>query len=242
MAEIKRLWAFGDSFTYTFELREGHPYYEYKPEDGKRYVDWLGEYYNAEVVNLATPGWGNMNILYDLLRYADKFSDQDIIIVGASDSGRIQSFEYHKGNESFMQASYSHYIDEQDTKNSIDSIDPNFPQSLINYILSCKYPLINHHTRLEMLMIINVLKLCKGSKKVLWSVRQWGDYETIDQHTNGKIPDMHWSWNGHKYFSHYLRDKIDSTDFFIDEYANDILEKYKYIDDPLFYERIIPKL
>lgn len=242
MAEIKRLWAFGDSFTYSFELREEHKYYEYKPEDGKTYVQWLADKYNLELVNLATPGWGNINILSDLLHHVKYFSDDDLIIVGSSDSGRVQSFEFNSGLDRFAQASYSYYIDEYDRNNSRKHIDSNFADSLVNYIVNCRQTLIHYHSCYELHMIHNVLNMCKGHKKVLWSIPQWGNYETISQHTEGVIEDMHWSWDGHKQFAKFLDEQLQTTDFFIDRYTIELFENYNFMQDPLLYERKIPKL
>lgn len=242
MAEVKKLWAFGDSFTYSFELSKEHKYYEFRTPDGKPYVEWLAEYYGATLYNYATPGWGNTHILHDLLLHAPKFADNDIIIVGTSDSCRVQSFEYHTGKNSFVQASYSSYIDDFDRNNSTEHIDPNFPDSLVNYVVNCKLPLVNYHNWYDISMILNTLKICKGAKKAIWDVHQWGNFENIDTHTQGQIPDMHWSWNGHKEFFLYLKDNLNTRDFFIDKYIQEFYREYNYLPDPLYNERIIPKL
>ena len=242
MAKVTKLWAFGDSFTYCFELQKQHEYYKFKTQDGKPYIEWLADYYDAELYNYGTPGWGNIHILHDLLAHAPSFSDNDIIIVGTSDSCRVQSFEYNSGKETFAQASYSSYIDDFVRNNATTHINKDFPNSLVNYLVNCKLPLVNQHNWYDISMIINVLKICKGGKKAIWDVHQWGNYETINKHTKGLIPDIHWSWNGHKEFFLYLKDNLDKTDFFLDNYILKFYSNYNYLPDPLFYERIIPKL
>jgi hypothetical protein len=56
------------------------------------------------------------------------------------------------------------------------------------------------------------LFLLKGVKKcIYWDVIQYIDkniYERIQEHSDGKIIDAHWSYNGHREFSKLMLNKL----------------------------------
>jgi hypothetical protein len=56
------------------------------------------------------------------------------------------------------------------------------------------------------------LFLLKGVKKcITWDVTKFIDekvYERIQEHSNGKIIDSHWSYNGHREFSKVILNKL----------------------------------
>jgi hypothetical protein len=233
MAEMKTLWIFGDSYSYGYELTKGHPYYKYKKEEDASYVSHLGKHFQMKVENYATPGWGNINILHDLLRNSPKISKEDIVIVGTSESARTQSFEYAYDKSKVFQASFGYKFDDHDFNKSTQEVHTQYPSSMENYILNCKLPLLEYHLCYELSMILNTLELIKCSKKILWTSNNWGKFESITTHTNSKIDDGHWSFNGHRVFSEYLIEKSKNTNFFIDPELTNIQTLGKYYNDPL---------
>lgn len=237
MATVGNLWVFGDSFSYNFEFRKTHPYFKFKKEGDSSYVDHFAKTYNLKIQNKATPGWGNFNILHDLLYYSSEIKPEDFLIVGTSESTRTQSFEYQHNLTRCYQASFGYSFDEFDRNKSQLEVDPAFATSMEQYILNCKFPLLKYQTSFELTMIQNVFKLIKARKKVLWSSNLWGKFESITQDTKGEIEDGHWSFNGHKDFFTFLKQSLVNQDIFIDPSYTTQIEEGKYYLDPLDFER-----
>lgn len=242
MAELNKLWVFGDSYSYGSELTKGHPYFKYKKEGDASYVTHLSKHFQMKVENHATPGWGNINILHDLLRNSSKISREDIVVVGTSESARTQSFEYAYNKSKVFQASFGYSFDEHDYNKSTRDVNSNYPSSMENYIVNCKLPLLEFHLSYEVSMIVNTLDLIRCSKKILWTANNWGKFESITAHTDSKIEDGHWSFNGHKKFSQYLIENSKNTNFFIDPEFYNIQTIGKYYNDPLERSTKLPIL
>lgn len=237
MDKVGKLWIFGDSFSYNFEFQENHPYFLFKKEGDYSYVEYFADEFNLEVQNKATPGWGNINILHDLLYYSSEITPLDFVIIGTSESARTQSFEYQHNLTRCYQASFGYSFDEFDRNKSNTEVDSSFAHSMEQYILNCKFPLLKYHTSFELTMIKNVYNLINARKKALWGSSLWGRFENITQHTNGQIEDGHWSFNGHKDFYNYLRLALVEQDSYIDSSFTGQLIEGKYYLDPLDFQR-----
>ena len=54
----------------------------------------------------------------------------------------------------------------------------------------------------------SVFESLDGVNCRFWSHEIWDRFETIKQHTNGKIDDLHWSWKGHEEMFEYMKERI----------------------------------
>ena len=51
----------------------------------------------------------------------------------------------------------------------------------------------------------------KGVKVLVWDVGEtFSTYETIQDATDNKINDGHWSYKGHKDFANYILNRLDN--------------------------------
>lgn len=207
------LWVFGDSFTFGHGCRPDGPtneyYYNYKMESDDIWPNLLGKILNLKVKNLGHYGVSNDYILDSIIDNFDIIEPNDIVIIGKT---YHQRFDIPKLN-----------IDEWDNINShsINTINSNLKKNKFN------------ENKLEMETILNYSALFsdhvlfkkrqdkrfefikkqlnnKINKILIWNVTDFGNnkIDTICNHTNGKIKDFHFSFEGHKIFSELLYKKL----------------------------------
>ena len=196
-----KLWVFGDSLTAgngcvnNIPLRDGGYNYfnEYKTEGDDIWPNILGQMIDLETINLGKSGACNDQIIDLIIDNYYKFNEDDIVIVGKTFHQRFDL--PNKENNDFT----SYYGESlnvlyKDTKNDEKS------QTIVNYgVLFCDSELYKHRQNKR----FNFLKQTIEDKVKLFHVWDITDtfregIETIRQHTNNKIKDIHFSFNGHK--------------------------------------------
>ena len=214
---INTLWTFGDSFTFGHGCREDCPsiqydspelsyYKDYKEKTSDIWPNLLGELINYKVNNFGENGDSNDQIIDKIIDNISSISKEDIVIIGKTYSNRIDA----PGNERFFTNFYYYNYLPPAYKNKIDT---NFTQEQINSAIEFSYffamnPLVHKRNEKRYNFILKYLNE-KDIANVIWDVPNTiSNYEDITKHTNGKIYNTHFSFNGHKQFANYLYNNL----------------------------------
>lgn len=187
---MKRCWFFGDSFTRGDMCYEGNAYYNMTYRVGcKRWTEIVSDYLNMKEENWAWGGNSNLHILYDLIRNVNIFEKDEWVIVGDTRPNRLISFK-----------------ENGDIRNQIN--DPHFGYKkgddiILDYILKEIIPNEKYYQSYYETMFLEILKSLekRGVNTLFWKHTDFwypsSKLESIQQHTNYKIKDLHYSWNAH---------------------------------------------
>jgi hypothetical protein len=211
------LWTFGDSFTSgdgcveTLPIRDGDlKYYnEYKKLDSDIWPNILGKTIGFNVKNIGKSGASNDYILDSIIDNFDMIESNDVVIIQKTfyqrfDVPNLNSNEFH------TQYGESLYLNAIDLKQNPYHKDKLEIETILNYgVLFCDHPLFKQRQNKRFDFIEKQLRN-KLAKILIWDVSDIlnGKIETIGQHTNGKIKDYHFSYNGHNFFSELLYKKL----------------------------------
>ena len=211
------LWTFGDSFTFGDGCREdngirdgGIKYYnEYKQLGSDIWPNILGKTIGFDVKNIGKSGASNDYILDSIIDNFDMISSDDVVIIEKTfyqrfDVPKLNSNEFHT---QYGESLYTIDIDLKENKYNKDKLEI---ETILNYgLLFCDHWLFKERQNKRFRFIETLLK-AKVNKILIWDIDS--DFktsiETILQHTNGKIKDLHFSFNGHKAFSELLYKKL----------------------------------
>ena len=204
---MAKLWVFGDSLTAgngcvdNIPLRDGgYDYYnQYKGPDDNIWPTILANKIGYEVINLGKSGACNDQIIDLIIDNHYRFNSDDIVIVGKTFYQRFD-LPNNKINEFVSYYGESLNVLHKDVKNN------NEAETIVNYgVLFCDSELykIRQNKRFEFLKesIKDKVKLFH-----IWDITEpfRESIQTIRQHTNNKIKDLHFSFNGHKEMAYFM--------------------------------------
>jgi hypothetical protein len=211
------IWTFGDSFTAgdgcveNLAIRDGDfKYYnEYKKPDSDIWPNILGKTIGYDVKNLGKSGASNDYILDSIIDYFFMMESDDLVIIEKTfyqrfDVPKLNSNEFHT---QYGEGLYTLSIDLKTNKYNKDKLEI---ETILNYgTLFADNQLFKERQNKRFKFIETLLKT-KVDKILIWDVESdlRKSIETIGQHTEGKINDYHFSFNGHKTFSELLFKKL----------------------------------
>lgn len=211
------LWTFGDSFTFgdgcrnDKGIRDGdfRYYNEYKELDSDIWPNILGKTIGYEVKNIAKSGASNDYILDSIIDNFKMIGSDDMVIIEKTfyqrfDVPKLNSNEFHT---QYGESLYTMDIDLKTNKYNKDKLEI---ETILNYgVLFSDNILFKQRQDKRFNFIEDQLKN-KINKILIWDINSElrTSVETILQHTNGKIKDLHFSFNGHKLFSELLYKKL----------------------------------
>jgi hypothetical protein len=211
------IWTFGDSFTSgdgcveTLPIRDGdYKYYnEYKQLDSDIWPNILGKTIGFNVKNIGKSGASNDYILDSIIDNFDIIELDDIVII---EKTFYQRFDVPDLNDNKFHTQYgeSLYLNSIDLKNNSYHKNKLEIETILNYgVLFSDHVLYKERQDKRFDFIKKQLNN-KVNKLLMWDVLDFlnGKIETIGQHTEGKIKDYHFSFNGHKAFSELLYKKL----------------------------------
>jgi hypothetical protein len=212
------LWAFGDSMTFGHGCNElcvsetKENYLPYKKEGDNIWTNHLGRLLNYEVKNLGRNGVSNDFIFDTVLDNFDNIKENDVVVINTTLYGRI---------DVPIGESLSNVLSSYEGVKNI--INPNINENereKIESVINFQYHFSNHQFYKERHR--NRFEFLKNrfmnDKKIrffyMWSLEDddgiYRSFQTIKDHTNGKVNDTHFSFNGHLDFAHYIHSSMDN--------------------------------
>jgi hypothetical protein len=211
------IWTFGDSFTAgdgcveNLGIRDGNfKYYnEYNESDSDIWPNILGKTIGYSVKNLGKSGASNDYILDSIIDHFSMIEPDDVVIIEKTfyqrfDVPKLNCNEFHT---QYGEGLYSLSLDLKTNKYNKDKLEI---ETILNYgTLFADNPLFKERQDKRFGFIETLLKT-NANKTLIWDVDSdlRKSIETIGQHTEGKIKDYHFSFNGHKTFSEFLYKKL----------------------------------
>jgi hypothetical protein len=208
------IWGFGDSFTWGFGCRVGGPlpeyYTNYKKDGDKIWMEWLGEWFNEDIMNISQNGASNDKIFDWVIENFDNFKENDKVIIGMSIWGRM---DIPMNNEWISIMSAWEYggllgLERQVRRNLIDE---KFLETIVNYqYFFSQDKLWEDKWRSRFNFIVNQLK----KKKCQTLLFQIQEPIVLKQHNikqDSGIMDGHFSFTGHKKFAEILHKRLSSN-------------------------------
>tara|TARA_Y100000289_G_C3910193_1_gene144190 strand:+ start:314 stop:958 length:645 start_codon:yes stop_codon:yes gene_type:complete len=195
------IWFFGDCYTSGAGLHRNEDYYQYKEQGDdlwtKIVADKLEMNHQKPEIGLTAYPW----IINEFIKSLHKMKKGDIVIFGDTmpdgvltynkDRDKIYSFNCHDILD--YESCWSWRTEEE-------------KETTLPYIEYHKLPYREQWTNFYTDQVMNISKeiLNRGIKTFYWFRSIWDNFETIDQATNGKIKDGHWSWKGQKQMADYI--------------------------------------
>ena len=228
---MNTLWTFGDSMTFGHGCNEAchsnfkEEYLLYKKEDDTIWPNHLGKLLNYKVNNLGKNGCSNDYIFGILIDNFDNIKENDVVIINMTLHGRIDipyKDKLYRSPASYELVNLKKGQTYDDIKSmwiggEFDDMDSEMVETIINfqyYFSDNPYYKEQNIKRFEFLKE-RIIKEKKVKFCFLWGLEESNDilitFENIFQHTNGKIRDTHFSWNGHREFAHYLHALTDKS-------------------------------
>lgn len=236
MASTKNtLWAFGDSFTIgngCIDIAGTHYYSEYPERRVKRgiFPERLADHYNLKLVNKAFAGSSNQMILESIIDNLSNMKKGDRVIVGMSDSARLETFVSRGGPEPtltppanttleeqrWFRTPLTHYIASTDIKYwaPFSKQQANLIQK---YIVEVILPIATYKEYHEVQLVKKLTKVLPCEYIYIWGALQWSQYEDIFTATKGKLKDYHFSWKGHEDFANKVIKEWKKSKFYVDK-------------------------
>ena len=198
---MKTIWVFGDSFSVDFENNRIGNFELYKDLKGYYPKSWgklISEELGCEYKNYAFGGWDNYSILQSFCENITEIKPNDIVFVGWTPEPRIRITDENGKWRSF------------NVMSQIDwgGISSDCILDLLLNRVTGEHKEPNKGVEEERMAWENMIKFTM--KDMILHIWKWGDkglfmnFQTIEQETNGLIPDGHWSEDGHINFSKYL--------------------------------------
>lgn len=215
---MSTLWTFGDSMTFGHGCNDNCvsetkiDYLPYKKDGDNIWTKHLGKLLNYKVNNFGKNGVSNDYIFDTIIENFDNIGENDIVIINMTLHGRI---EVPIGDE--MLNVLSTY------ENAIKIImegKSNEEKEKIETVINFQYHFSNHQFYKERHK--NRFQFLKNrfvnDKKIrfffMWSLEDddgiYRSFQTIKDHTDGKINDTHFSFKGHLDFAHYIHSTMDN--------------------------------
>jgi hypothetical protein len=211
------LWTFGDSMTFGHGCNElcvsdtKEEYLPYKKEGDDIWPNHLGKLLNYEVKNFGRNGASNDYIFDSIIEKYDEINEGDVVIVNMTLHGRIEvPFDDNTRN---VLSTYENVMkivgdgNDSQEKEKIEAVI-NFQYHFSNH----KFYKERHKKRFKFIGDrLNKDKKLRFFYK--WSLEDdskiYNTFTKIKDHTNRKIDDGHFSFQGHLDFAHYLYSLMD---------------------------------
>jgi hypothetical protein len=206
---MNTLWTFGDSMTAGDGCIENKPirsggllyYTEYKKEGDDIWPNLLAKELDYEIKNCGISGASNDKIIDKIIDEYDNFKENDVVIMQKTFTQRFDIADIKSNTFQTQHAESLAIMNEvKQNKNSLEV------ETIINYAAFFADNVLvrnRYNKRFNFLkkMIENKINIC-----FMWDIIDFGiKQETIKDHTNGKINDLHWGFNGHKNFANLLK-------------------------------------
>lgn len=213
---MKKIFFFGDSFTFGEGCRKGFEYYDTIDYDDKRiWTTIVSDTLNLEEINYGKRGCASAHILSSLLKHSSEFEKGDYVIFSDSLPNRIVSAnQKEKQIDSVIADNFEGFY-------GLDNFfeDLKSKQVLLDYLYHHVLPFPDAYSYFYNRQFEQMQKLLlkTGVKSFFWSYTMWAQnmkkYQRISNHTN--IKDGHFSWQGHKEFSEMILHSIKNEKYFI---------------------------
>ncbi len=209
---MNTLHTFGDSFTFGYGCVENchfKSYYKYKKEGDDIWPNHLSKKLGMNILNYGKNGFSNEQIFDSVLQNFDYINENDLVIIGKTVHGRLA---VPNNSEWISIMSYIDISDEWKPHVQKKFSNEEF-ESLINfqyYFLKNKLYRDRDNDRFDFLKQILTKKI-KVKNCIVWDgPKTILNFENIKKVTNGKINDLHFSFDGHKQFSNYLENILNN--------------------------------
>ena len=201
MKDNAKLITFGCSFTASPINVEYVKYYK-KTDNDVIWNEHVASSLGVELINYGIGGASNDTILDLIIDVYDTVGENDVIIIGASFFHRFDIPNRIDNCLVTLSPNPSNIIQDIYSKDDIEKI------SLVTLLMSDDLFKQRYLKRFN--FIANILENDKKAKKCLiWNVEDvYRNFEIIEEATNGKLTDQHWSFKGHVDFSKYILNKL----------------------------------
>lgn len=206
-----KLWIFGDSFDSPITL-EGFDYAKNYYQGGlKHYSDLLADELNLDTQHFGIPGAGPPTTLHYLADNINNINTGDYIVVGISEPVRLLSFYPQDVGTNLCSAAVG---DNKEAAKDYKKYSEYYFDSLQKYVIDCIEPFRGEILFYYYNIFANLLISSKAKKTFLYGSEQWGKFESIYEHTEGKLKDNHWSINGQLEFGRHILKRWKLKDHF----------------------------
>jgi hypothetical protein len=212
-ANFDSIWFFGTCFTHGFGCRPPFEYYKkYKKEGDYRWTEIVCKHFTTRGEMKATPAKGtNFETIRVLSQELLNIKPSDIVVIEqAPPHGILKLSEDGSRVENLATWNMEwdkHWIDDKDKEVGVGYWK--------HYIVGKEEAWMNYFH--QQIQVLRGILLSRGIKSVLW-YSDWyenaGRFERIKEHTDGKIDDYHFSWQGHRDVGQHIIDKIENNEFF----------------------------
>ena len=207
----KHLWVFGDSFTAGNGCLANELYTKYKKSDED--IIWpeiISSKLNMPLVNVGMGMFSNDKILDTLLERYDFIYEGDLVIISKTFFTR---FDIPSKNEKyFITLSAGHINNPYMSTHHFINYTEDELNTLKNIAVITDSKLTIERWNFRFDCIKRIIE-SKGVKVLVWEVENaFREYDTIQDATNNKINDGHWSYKGHKDFANYIINLINKPD------------------------------
>jgi hypothetical protein len=212
---MNKIWGFGDSYTFGHGCRPDGPnpeyYHNYKKNQDKIWLDWLGSYMKMRPVNFGECGCSNDSIFDRIIENWHNIKKDDIVIIGITFHSRFdvpmqdQLSPFNWAHKYWLEHSKlpDHY---------------KITQKEVETVIDFKYYFANHklykERQLKRFHFLEQLLKEKNIKYLIWDVNEYVEFDsihTIKEDTDGLINDLHFSFKGHLNFADIIHKKITNN-------------------------------
>jgi hypothetical protein len=208
---MSNLWAFGCSNTASYDDDSlwNRLYVKWKGYIPKVYVDYIGERFNLNVINLSKAGTNNYSIFQKICDNVDNIYDDDLVIVQWTQYTRFRLVNNNNNWEDFF-LNYENY--KQQLENCSHLSEKTIQEVFVNRLNNLYLEEVKSWEKI-------IRKALPNNKILFWSpfdeIYGHGkivkSLETITMETNKEIVDPHFSENGHILLSEILLSEINNT-------------------------------
>jgi len=199
---MNTLWTFGDSFT-------NHNYKGIDEEIKNEIIQWpdiVSDNLNTKLQNKGIPGNSNPQIISDILFHLPKIKQNDFIVVGLTTPTRPITVRDNT-IQSFMALEY-HY-EKNKTPQDIDQIKRericlDYSDEILNKNKEVLSKWYKNQIKSLLLHLNKELKI----QYYIFDDSYWSKFQNINQYTQGKHIDFHWSKNGHNSMGKHIIRKL----------------------------------
>ncbi len=217
---MNKLWVFGDSYSEKFSklLKNRnwkHFYLDWKGYTPKSYGEIIAEKSNFILMNQAIGGTDNYTILDTIINAIDTINENDVIIIGWSNTLRFRVVSIENSFNTIRPGSLNTFLNYNKIGKYVDLSDETLTEIAVNRSSSVYINELNNYIKLLNFTF-------KNNKIIHWSpfaqhreglnttFKNPFDYETIREETKGEIDDGHFTSNAHELIATQLIDLIDN--------------------------------
>jgi hypothetical protein len=217
---MSKIWIFGDSHSEPFSKVENmwwkRDYINWKGYIPKYFGDYIFEDLNLIVKNNAIGGTDNHTIFESVVPFFNKIDDSDIIIIGWSNTIRFRVVNKMGHFNTIRPLSIERVIKLNKTEPYLDFSEESLREMVINrdnqnYITETNNFIKTFNFIFRKNKIIHWSPFMQHEKGLLTTVNIPNNSETINDETNGSLPDFHYSESSHKIFSDIFLKEIKNT-------------------------------